>query len=89
MDIDSPEKDDYLLRKARADQVIVASDQRWALICKIPNQPVSLVDLAARTGSAPLDLTLVEGFKEEPLALWRQGVKGEMTQPLTRYCTGQ
>jgi len=47
MDIDTPGKDSYLLRKAGADQVIVASNQRWALMSETPNQPLNLVALAS------------------------------------------
>lgn len=59
MDIDTPGKDSYLLRKAGADQVIVASNQRWALMCETPNQPPNLDTLASRMDSSVLDLVLV------------------------------
>lgn len=87
-DIDTPGKDSYLLRKAGADQVIVASNQRWALMCETPDQPLDLIELAARMDSSALDLVLVEGFKEEPIpkiALWRRGVKGEFTDLLDEF----
>ncbi|WP_343554434.1 molybdopterin-guanine dinucleotide biosynthesis protein MobB [Pantoea sp.] len=79
MDIDTPGKDSYLLRKAGADQVIVASNQRWALMCETEDQPLDLPMLASRMDSSKLDLVLVEGFKDESvpkIVLWRQGVKG-------------
>ena len=88
MDIDTPGKDSYLLRKAGADQVIVASNQRWALMCETPEQPLDLAELAARMDHAALDLVLVEGFKDEPvpkIALWRRGIKGEMADLLDEY----
>lgn len=88
MDIDTPGKDSYLLRKAGADQVIVASNQRWALMCETPDQQLDLIELAARMDSSALDLVLVEGFKEEPIpkiALWRRGVKGEFTDLLDEF----
>jgi molybdopterin-guanine dinucleotide biosynthesis protein B len=81
MDIDTPGKDSYLLRKAGADQVIVASHQRWALMCETSDQPLSLAMLASRMDSSALELVLVEGFKDEPvpkIVLWRRGVKGEI-----------
>ncbi|MEK6308786.1 MAG: molybdopterin-guanine dinucleotide biosynthesis protein MobB [Pantoea dispersa] len=85
MDIDTPGKDSYLLRKAGADQVIVASEQRWALMCETPQQPLRLAQLAGRMDAASLDLVLVEGFKQEPvprIVLWRRGVKGEIDELL-------
>jgi len=88
MDIDTPGKDSYLLRKAGADQVIVASNQRWALMVESPNKPLSLVQLASQVDSSTLDLVLVEGFKDEPvpkIALWRRGVKGEIKDLLDQY----
>lgn len=88
MDIDTPGKDSYLLRKAGADQVIVASNQRWALMCETPDRSLDLTELAARMDSSTLDLVLVEGFKGEPvpkIALWRHGVKGEVTDLLDEY----
>ncbi|WP_058972468.1 molybdopterin-guanine dinucleotide biosynthesis protein MobB [Type-D symbiont of Plautia stali] len=88
MDIDTPGKDSYLLRKAGADQVIVASNQRWALMCETPDQPLDLTALAAKMDSSILDLVLVEGFKGEPvpkIALWRHGVKGGVTDLLDEY----
>ena len=88
MDIDTPGKDSYLLRKAGADQVIVASHQRWALMCETPYKPLDLADLAARMDHSALDLVLVEGFKDEPvakIALWRRGVKGEVADLLDEH----
>lgn len=88
MDIDTPGKDSYLLRKAGADQVIVASNQRWALMVETPDNPLSLMQLAAQMDSFTLDLVLVEGFKDEPvpkIALWRRGVKGEIKDLLDQH----
>lgn len=88
MDIDTPGKDSYLLRKAGADQVIVASNQRWALMVETPDNPLSLMQLAAQMDSSTLDLVLVEGFKDEPvpkIALWRRGVKGEIEDLLDQH----
>jgi molybdopterin-guanine dinucleotide biosynthesis protein B len=88
MDIDTPGKDSYLLRKAGADQVIVASNQRWALMCETPDQPLNLAELAARMDSSALDLVLVEGFKDEPvpkIVLWRRDIKGEVEDLMDEY----
>lgn len=88
MDIDTPGKDSYLLRKAGADQVIVASNQRWALMCETPDQPLNLAELAAQMDSSALDLVLVEGFKDEPvpkIVLWRRDIKGEVEDLMDEY----
>lgn len=66
MDIDTPGKDSYELRKSGADQVIIASQQRWALITETPDVPEwDLRWLASRMDPRTLDLILVEGFKHE------------------------
>ena len=38
MDVDTPGKDSYELRKAGAEQTLVASDKRWALMTETPEQ---------------------------------------------------
>ena len=64
-DIDRPGKDSYRFRSAGASQVLLASDQRWALLCDEIEQdsdPASrLAQQLARLG--PCDLVLVEGFR--------------------------
>ncbi|EEQ12823.1 Molybdopterin-guanine dinucleotide biosynthesis protein B [Yersinia frederiksenii ATCC 33641] len=78
MDIDTPGKDSYELRKAGAHQTLVASDCRWALMTETPEQkPLDLRYLASRLDTATIDLILVEGFKHEPIdkiALYREAV---------------
>lgn len=75
MDVDKPGKDSYELRKAGADQTLVASQQRWALITETPELPeLDLYYLASRFDTSKLDLILVEGFKSEAIpkiALYR------------------
>ncbi|WP_437612579.1 molybdopterin-guanine dinucleotide biosynthesis protein MobB [Erwinia sp. V71] len=76
MDIDTPGKDSYRLRKAGADQVLVASQQRWALMTETPDnaESVDLHFLASRLDASTLDLVLVEGFKDETvpkIVVWR------------------
>lgn len=67
-DIDHPGKDSYELRKAGADQMIIASANRWALMVDkpTPEEPV-LADLVGKLDLASLDLVLVEGFKRETI----------------------
>lgn len=65
-DIDQPGKDSWRHRKAGASQVLVSSDQRWALIHELRGAPEP--GLAQHLATlAPCDLVLVEGFKREPI----------------------
>ncbi|AXW86396.1 molybdopterin-guanine dinucleotide biosynthesis protein MobB [Lonsdalea britannica] len=76
MDIDTPGKDSYRLRKAGADQTLVASAKRWALMTETPDQSEpDLAWLASRMDHTKLDLVLVEGFRREKIpkiVLYRQ-----------------
>ena len=67
-DIDHPGKDSYELRKAGANQMLIASANRWALMVDKPEpeEPV-LADLVGKLDLACLDLVLVEGFKRETI----------------------
>ena len=77
MDVDTPGKDSYELRKAGATQTIVASSQRWALMTETPDcEEPDLSYLVSRMNHSSLDLVLVEGFKHEAIAkivLFREG----------------
>lgn len=69
MDVDTPGKDSYELRKAGAAQTLVASSQRWALMTETPDEEeIDLAYLINRMDHSRLDLVLVEGFKHEPVA---------------------
>ncbi|CAI2011527.1 molybdopterin-guanine dinucleotide biosynthesis protein MobB [Serratia proteamaculans] len=69
MDVDTPGKDSYELRKAGADQTLVASDRRWALMTETPEQQsLDLQYLASRFDRSKVDVILVEGFKHEPVS---------------------
>lgn len=63
-DVDIPGKDSYELRKAGAEQMLVASQRRWALMRELdrPREP-ALADLLAQLDREKLDLILVEGFR--------------------------
>lgn len=86
MDVDTPGKDSYLLRKAGASQVMVASSERWALMCETPEkQSIDLPYLLSRMDHSTLEIVLIEGFKEEPvpkIVLWRAGIKGGIDELL-------
>jgi len=78
--IDKEGKDRWRMKEAGAAQVIMACDQRWALMTET-QQSVSLPYLAQQFDRALTDFVLVEGFKQEPIEkilLHRQG----MTKPL-------
>jgi molybdopterin-guanine dinucleotide biosynthesis adapter protein len=63
-DVDKPGKDSYEHRVAGATEVLVASDQRFALMHELRGAPEpSLADLLGKL--SPVDLILVEGFKRD------------------------
>ncbi len=67
-DIDHPGKDSYRLRKAGAEQMLVASRKRWALMVELENEELeepNLAQLLTKLNQNELDLILVEGFKHE------------------------
>ncbi|MEQ9722540.1 molybdopterin-guanine dinucleotide biosynthesis protein MobB [Yersinia alsatica] len=89
MEIDTPGKDSYELRKAGAHQTLVASDCRWALMTETPEQkPLDLHYLASRLDATTIDLILVEGFKHEPInkiALYREAVGKPLSGLIDSY----
>ena len=61
-DVDQPGKDSYRHRHAGAQEVLVTSSRRWALMHELRGDPeLSLQDCVRRL--SPCDLVLVEGFK--------------------------
>lgn len=67
-EIDRPGKDSYELRRAGADQMLIAGRYRWALMSDTPaEQEPSLNSLLKRMDRANLDLVLVEGFRHEAM----------------------
>ncbi|MEQ9640141.1 MAG: molybdopterin-guanine dinucleotide biosynthesis protein B [Alphaproteobacteria bacterium] len=61
-DIDKPGKDSYEHRAAGAEEVLVGSSQRWALIRELRGaREPSMPELLRRL--SPVDFVLVEGFK--------------------------
>jgi len=71
-DIDKPGKDSYRLRKAGADQMLVASAKRWALMVEQKPQKSmgdpDLFTLLPHLDLTKTDLILVEGFKHEAIS---------------------
>ena len=63
-DIDTPGKDSYELRKAGADQVLIASKYRRALMIETPEDvEPELEDLIDSLNLDVIDLILVEGYR--------------------------
>jgi molybdopterin-guanine dinucleotide biosynthesis adapter protein len=63
-DIDRPGKDSYRHRAAGAQETLVVSGTRWALLHEQTGPAPALPALLARL--EPVDLVLVEGFKTHP-----------------------
>jgi molybdopterin-guanine dinucleotide biosynthesis protein B len=63
-DVDKPGKDSYVHREAGAEEVLVASANRWVLMHELRGtaEP-GLTFLLSRL--SPVDLVIVEGFKRE------------------------
>ncbi len=65
-EIDKPGKDSYELRKAGAEQMLISSPHRWALVVeKDQGREPRLAEELNRLDQGALDLILVEGFKQE------------------------
>lgn len=65
-DIDQPGKDSFRHRQAGAGEVLVAGEQRWALMHENTNaEPPRLQDLLEKF--SPCDLVLVEGWKRDAI----------------------
>lgn len=64
-DVDQPGKDSWRHRQAGAREVMIFSQNRWALMHELRGAPEpSFDELVRRMG--PVDLLLVEGFKRHP-----------------------
>lgn len=78
VEIDKPGKDSYELRKAGANQVMLASAKRCSVITEYDKQrEPDLVELIDKLDLKNIDLVLVEGFKDLPFA------KIELHRPAT------
>lgn len=64
-DLDQPGRDSYKHRLAGAQEVLISSDKRWALIHELQDEPE--YDLAVLIEKmTPVDLVLIEGYKTAP-----------------------
>jgi molybdopterin-guanine dinucleotide biosynthesis protein B len=65
-DIDTPGKDSWRHREAGAQEVLVASSNRWALMHELRGErEPRLVELLQKLSR--VDLVVIEGYKAEPL----------------------
>ena len=64
-DVDVPGKDSWVLRQSGAEEVLVSSTRRWALMHELrgAGEP-KLPELLAKMSR--VDLVVIEGFKREP-----------------------
>jgi molybdopterin-guanine dinucleotide biosynthesis protein MobB len=89
-DIDQPGKDSYVHRMAGAQEVLVASANRWALMHEHRGapEPTAAALIAHMT---PVDLLLIEGFKREPhdkLEIHRAANGKPLIYPEDQYIVG-
>lgn len=64
VDLDKSGTDSFAHRSAGAQEVMLASDKRYAILKEHQVAPPKLSDLLQRLN--PVDVILVEGFKKEP-----------------------
>jgi len=75
-DMDKPGKDSYRHREAGAEEVMVASGGRWALVHELRDEPEPDMDFLIGQ-MTPVDLLLIEGFKRN------KHPKMEVSRPAT------
>jgi molybdopterin-guanine dinucleotide biosynthesis protein B len=67
-EIDLPGKDSYELRKAGANQVLIGSKKRWALIIdRDQDDELDFEEYLQNLDMEALDIILIEGFKPEAI----------------------
>ncbi len=66
-DLDQPGRDSYKHREAGAQEVLISSGNRWALMHELRDEEEFCLD-ELLTKMTPVDLILIEGFKKEPHA---------------------
>jgi len=91
-DIDYPGKDSYELRKAGANQVLVGSAARWAMVVETNahNEP-ELTDFLHHLVIADTELILVEGFRDKhfpKLEIHRHALGRELFYPTDEFVIG-
>jgi len=84
-DIDQPGKDSWRHRQAGAQEVLLASEQRWVLMGENPGPQMPGIDALIARMDAQVDWVLVEGLKDAPIPkieVWRPPADGENARPL-------
>src|SRR5437764_5963677 len=82
-DVDQPGKDSYMHRMAGATEVLVSSQNRFALMHELRGAPELMLS-ALLEKLSPVDLVLVEGFKREAhpkLEVYRAAVSKPLLAP--------
>lgn len=82
VDLDQPGKDTYRHRAAGAQEVVLASASRMALLREHRGEEPELAAILARM--APVDLILVEGYKRDShpkIEVFRREAGHELIQP--------
>lgn len=82
VDLDRPGKDTYRHRQAGAQEVVLASAHRFALMREHRGPEPELAAVLARL--APVDLVLVEGYKRDShpkIEVWRDTGERALIQP--------
>lgn len=89
-DLDQPGKDSHIHRLAGANEVLVSSASRWAIVHELRGAPE--LSLGALLGKlSPVDLVLVEGFKRghhPKLEVYRAAVGKPLQHPDDQYIVG-
>lgn len=80
VDLDQPGKDTYRHRDAGAEEVMLVSSSRSALLREVRDgKPPLLEDLLTRM--TPVDIVLIEGFKKWPhdkIEIYRKAIGGDV-----------
>jgi molybdopterin-guanine dinucleotide biosynthesis adapter protein len=82
VDLDQPGKDTFRHRQAGAQEVVLASADRFALMVEHRGPEPELATILARL--APVDLVLVEGYKRDThrkVEVWRDATGQPLIQP--------
>jgi molybdopterin-guanine dinucleotide biosynthesis protein B len=86
-DVDQPGKDSYMHRMAGATEVLVSSQNRFALMHELRGAPeLTLAQLLGKL--SPVDLVIIEGYKRDPhpkLEVFRASVGKPLIHPDDPY----
>jgi molybdopterin-guanine dinucleotide biosynthesis protein MobB len=66
-DLDQPGRDSYKHREAGAQEVLISSGNRWALMHELQGKDECKLEVLL-VKMSPVDIVIIEGFKREPHA---------------------